>query len=141
MFFLLFDRPQVVYVTATFPFVMLIVLLIRGVTLPGAAEGIKFYLYPDLARLKDPEVGSSDRWVQYVNALISLNAWHHIGRHLKLHQNNHVSENLLNLSGQICSVSLRDLQLTVVLQTHSQWGKAEVICTEQKQSYTCDASV
>ncbi|MBN3299309.1 S6A13 protein, partial [Amia calva] len=27
-----------------------------GVTLPGAAEGIKFYLYPDLGRLADPQV-------------------------------------------------------------------------------------
>lgn len=50
---------QVVYITATFPFVMLIVLLIRGVTLPGASEGIKFYLYPDLDRLKDPEVSAA----------------------------------------------------------------------------------
>lgn len=35
---------------------MLIVLLIRGLTLPGAAIGIKFYLYPDLGRLADPQV-------------------------------------------------------------------------------------
>lgn len=35
---------------------MLIVLLIRGLTLPGAGIGIQFYLYPDLGRLADPQV-------------------------------------------------------------------------------------
>ncbi|XP_076870549.1 solute carrier family 6 member 22, tandem duplicate 2 [Brachyhypopomus gauderio] len=47
---------KVVYFTATFPYVMLAVLLLRGLTLPGAANGIKFYLYPDITRLADPQV-------------------------------------------------------------------------------------
>lgn len=48
--------PQVVYLTATFPYAMLVVLLVRGLTLPGAREGIVYYLYPDVSRLTDPEV-------------------------------------------------------------------------------------
>nr|XP_019964129.1 PREDICTED: sodium- and chloride-dependent GABA transporter 2-like [Paralichthys olivaceus] len=47
---------KVVYFTATFPYVMLVVLLVRGLTLPGAKDGITYYLYPDLSRLTDPEV-------------------------------------------------------------------------------------
>nr|XP_006628644.1 PREDICTED: sodium- and chloride-dependent GABA transporter 2-like isoform X2 [Lepisosteus oculatus] len=47
---------KVVYFTATFPYVMLVVLLVRGLTLPGAAHGLVFYLYPDVTRLTDPQV-------------------------------------------------------------------------------------
>ncbi|XP_056334355.1 sodium- and chloride-dependent GABA transporter 2-like [Danio aesculapii] len=47
---------KVVYFTATFPYVMLLVLLIRGLTLPGALQGVVFYLYPEPARLADPQV-------------------------------------------------------------------------------------
>ncbi|XP_077104379.1 sodium- and chloride-dependent GABA transporter 2-like isoform X1 [Siphateles boraxobius] len=47
---------KVVYFTATFPYVMLLVLLVRGLTLPGALQGVVFYLYPEPARLADPQV-------------------------------------------------------------------------------------
>lgn len=35
---------------------MLLVLLIRGLTLPGALQGVLFYLYPEPDRLSDPQV-------------------------------------------------------------------------------------
>ncbi|KAM9349534.1 sodium- and chloride-dependent betaine transporter-like [Symphorus nematophorus] len=47
---------KVAYFTATFPYVMLLILFIRGLTLPGAGEGIYYYLYPDLNRLANLEV-------------------------------------------------------------------------------------
>ena len=47
---------QVVYFTAIFPYVMLIVLLIRGVMLEGYMEGIKFYMSADTTRLTDASV-------------------------------------------------------------------------------------
>ncbi|KAM3875312.1 sodium- and chloride-dependent GABA transporter 2-like [Diretmus argenteus] len=47
---------KVVYFTATFPYLMLLVLLVRGLTLPGALNGIVFYLLPELSRLTDPQV-------------------------------------------------------------------------------------
>lgn len=47
---------KVVYITATMPYVVLFVLFIRGITLPGAMDGIKAYLYIDLPKLKNLRV-------------------------------------------------------------------------------------
>ncbi|KAI0236942.1 Sodium-dependent dopamine transporter [Lamellibrachia satsuma] len=47
---------KVVWVTATMPYVVLSVLLVRGITLPGAMEGILYFITPRVDRLGDPSV-------------------------------------------------------------------------------------
>ncbi|MCK4666390.1 sodium-dependent transporter [Candidatus Dependentiae bacterium] len=42
---------KVVLLTVPLPFLILIFLVIRGLTLPGAMEGVKFYLEPDFSKL------------------------------------------------------------------------------------------
>jgi len=47
---------KVVYVTSTFPYVVLTILLIRGVLLEGSKLGIEYLLTPDFRRLGDAKV-------------------------------------------------------------------------------------
>ncbi|XP_036374318.1 sodium- and chloride-dependent betaine transporter-like [Megalops cyprinoides] len=42
---------KVVYFTTTFPFLLLFILFVRGLSLPGAWEGVKYYLYPDFSKI------------------------------------------------------------------------------------------
>lgn len=44
------------WITATVPYVVLIILLIRGCTLPGSVEGIKYYITPVWGKLLDEQV-------------------------------------------------------------------------------------
>lgn len=47
---------KVVWFTAIFPYFVLFILLIRGSTLPGASDGIKYYLTPDFSALMNANV-------------------------------------------------------------------------------------
>jgi hypothetical protein len=47
---------QVVWFTALFPYAVLLILLVRGVTLPGSADGIKYYLSPNFSAITKAEV-------------------------------------------------------------------------------------
>lgn len=52
----IFLTGKVVWVTATMPYVVLSILLIRGLMLPGAMKGINYYLEPELSKLKETQV-------------------------------------------------------------------------------------
>ncbi|XP_025831651.1 sodium-dependent noradrenaline transporter-like [Agrilus planipennis] len=47
---------KVVWVTATMPYVVLSILLVRGLMLPGAVKGITYYLKPELSKLREAQV-------------------------------------------------------------------------------------
>ncbi|XP_021369231.1 sodium- and chloride-dependent betaine transporter-like isoform X2 [Mizuhopecten yessoensis] len=47
---------KVVYVTATLPYVLLTVILVRSLTLDGAIDGIIYYIKPDFSRLTQFQV-------------------------------------------------------------------------------------
>ena len=47
---------KIVALTVPIPTILLIILTIRGLTLPGAMEGISYYLTPDFSRLGDVNV-------------------------------------------------------------------------------------
>jgi len=49
---------QVAYFTATFPYVMLTVLVVRGATLEGSIDGILYFIVPDWQKLASPDVST-----------------------------------------------------------------------------------
>ncbi|CAF4356399.1 unnamed protein product, partial [Rotaria sordida] len=46
----------IVYFTSVFPYVILLILGIRGWMLPGMSNGIYFYMKPDVSRLRETRV-------------------------------------------------------------------------------------
>ncbi|KAH8072571.1 neurotransmitter:sodium symporter [Aureococcus anophagefferens] len=56
---------KVAYVAATAPYGILVLLVIRGLTLRGAAEGLKFYVRPDARKLATPRP-----WLDAANQIV-----------------------------------------------------------------------
>jgi len=60
LFFIMFKGVRVIgrvaVWTVTIPWALLLILLIRGLTLPGAIDGLNYYLTPDFAAMANPDL-------------------------------------------------------------------------------------
>lgn len=55
------------YFLALFPYVILIALFIRGVTLPGAGQGILYFITPQWGQLLNPDVRKGILYATFYN--------------------------------------------------------------------------
>ncbi|XP_065933728.1 sodium- and chloride-dependent taurine transporter-like, partial [Magallana gigas] len=76
---------KVVYFTVTFPYVILLILLVRGATLPGAGNGIKYFLSPDFSRLQDAQVWIDGGTQVFFSAAIAIGAMISLGSYNDFH--------------------------------------------------------
>ncbi|XP_069111626.1 sodium- and chloride-dependent creatine transporter 1-like isoform X2 [Argopecten irradians] len=78
---------KVVYFTALFPYVILAIMLVRGLTLDGAADGIIYYLKPDWSRLADIQVWMDGGTQVFFSYAVALNAHITLGSYNKFTNN------------------------------------------------------
>ncbi len=72
---------HVVKFTATAPFILLFILLLRGVTLPGAEEGLRAFFVPDWSALKDIKLWQAAIGQSFFSASLAFGYFTMAGSH------------------------------------------------------------
>lgn len=122
---------KVVYVTATLPYVILMVFFIRSVTLPGSASGILYYVTPQWHRLGDPKV-----WVDAASQILyslTIGFGVLIGFASYNHQHNNIYRDSLIISLVNCGTSVFAgfvIFATVGYMAHVQGKSVEEVASE-----------
>lgn len=95
---------KVVYFTATFPYVILLILLVRGCLLDGAIDGVKFFIIPVWEKLLDIEVWVAAAGQMFFSLSVSFGGILMFGSYNKFSNNVYGDAMLISIMDVVTSV-------------------------------------
>lgn len=87
---------KVVYFTATFPYAVLLILLIRGLTLEGAAQGVAYLFIPKWSKLADLSVWMAAAGQVFFSLGISWGGIIMFGSYNRVHDRVHIDAHIVS---------------------------------------------
>ncbi|KAG6923621.1 solute carrier family 6 (neurotransmitter transporter, glycine), member 9 L homeolog, partial [Chelydra serpentina] len=112
---------KVVYFTATFPYLVLVVLIIRGATLEGSIEGVRFYLSSDWSRLQSAQVWNDAASQIFYSLGIGFGGLLSMASYNKF-DNNVIRDTLVIAIGNCCTSFFAGFAIFSILG-HMAWRK------------------
>lgn len=95
---------KVVYFTATFPYVILLILLVRGCLLDGAIDGVKYFIIPDWNKLLELEVWVAAAGQMFFSLSVSFGGILMFGSYNKFKNNVYGDALLISIMDVVTSI-------------------------------------
>ncbi|KAK0041227.1 sodium- and chloride-dependent neutral and basic amino acid transporter B(0+) [Biomphalaria pfeifferi] len=95
---------KVVYFTATFPYVILLILLVRGSLLDGAKEGVEYFIIPEWKKLADLQVWVAAAGQMFFSLGVSFGGIIMFGSYNKFTNKVYSDSLLISLTDMITSI-------------------------------------
>jgi len=92
------------YFTAIFPYVVMFILLVRGLTLPGASEGLLFFFTPQWSRLLDPAVWYAAVTQSFFSLGVGFGALTTYSSYNKFHHNSYKDALIISFADTFTSI-------------------------------------
>ncbi|NXK99565.1 SC6A7 protein, partial [Mesembrinibis cayennensis] len=112
---------KVAYFTATFPYLVILILIIRGATLDGSLNGVRFYLSSDWSRLQSAQVWSDAASQIFYSLGIGFGGLLSMASYNKF-DNNVIRDTLVIAIGNCCTSFFAGFAIFSVLG-HMAWKK------------------